>query len=250
MQGIKGLFQGHSLTLLRIFPYAAINFYTYDWLKKNLGTLIGRDRRDVPLYWRFPLGSISGSFSTFTKGLLAVITTYPMDVVRARLAFRIGQKQNFSPRAELASYFTSTNSITSIYRGFLPTAAGMCIYSGVSFFIFDSFELYARSQFDGQVPGWSKFLFGFIAGISAQTLSYPFDVLRRRMQIYHIAPHLQGNNYSVLKMAKGIYRNEGILAFWRGLSINFIKVAPATGLSFYCYNMLKNVFEKLHHHKT
>ena len=29
-EGIRGLFQGHSATLLRIFPYAAIKFLAYD----------------------------------------------------------------------------------------------------------------------------------------------------------------------------------------------------------------------------
>ena len=28
--GVRGLFQGHSATLLRIFPYAAIKFMAYD----------------------------------------------------------------------------------------------------------------------------------------------------------------------------------------------------------------------------
>jgi solute carrier family 25 protein 16 len=29
--GLRGLFQGHSATLLRIFPYAGVKFMTYDW---------------------------------------------------------------------------------------------------------------------------------------------------------------------------------------------------------------------------
>lgn len=29
--GVRGLFQGHSATLLRIFPYAGVKFMTYDW---------------------------------------------------------------------------------------------------------------------------------------------------------------------------------------------------------------------------
>lgn len=32
--GIRGLFQGHSATLLRIFPYAGIKFLFYDWIEK------------------------------------------------------------------------------------------------------------------------------------------------------------------------------------------------------------------------
>ena len=31
--GIRGLFQGHSATLLRIFPYAGVKFMVYDWLE-------------------------------------------------------------------------------------------------------------------------------------------------------------------------------------------------------------------------
>lgn len=30
VNGIAGLFQGHSATLLRVFPYAAIKFLAYD----------------------------------------------------------------------------------------------------------------------------------------------------------------------------------------------------------------------------
>lgn len=35
--GIRGLFQGHSATLLRIFPYAGVKFMVYDWLESVRG---------------------------------------------------------------------------------------------------------------------------------------------------------------------------------------------------------------------
>lgn len=31
--GLRGLFQGHSATLLRVFPYAGIKFLFYDWIE-------------------------------------------------------------------------------------------------------------------------------------------------------------------------------------------------------------------------
>lgn len=40
--GVRGLLQGHSATLLRIFPYAAIKFIAYDQIE-NVGT--GSSRR-------------------------------------------------------------------------------------------------------------------------------------------------------------------------------------------------------------
>lgn len=36
---MRGLFQGHSATLLRIFPYAGIKFMAYDWLERVSGDL-------------------------------------------------------------------------------------------------------------------------------------------------------------------------------------------------------------------
>lgn len=32
-QGVRGLYQGHSMTLLRIFPYAGIKYMAYDALE-------------------------------------------------------------------------------------------------------------------------------------------------------------------------------------------------------------------------
>lgn len=34
--GLRGLFQGHSMTLLRVFPYAGVKFVAYDWLEAIL----------------------------------------------------------------------------------------------------------------------------------------------------------------------------------------------------------------------
>jgi solute carrier family 25 (mitochondrial carrier protein), member 16 len=41
--GVRGLFQGHSATLLRIFPYAAIKFMAYDQVHdvRILSAIIG-----------------------------------------------------------------------------------------------------------------------------------------------------------------------------------------------------------------
>src|SRR5690242_16960129 len=34
--GVRGLFQGHSATLIRIFPYAAIKFMAYEQIKHRI----------------------------------------------------------------------------------------------------------------------------------------------------------------------------------------------------------------------
>lgn len=160
------------------------------------------------------------------------------------MAYRFGKDVRFTLRSEFRNFLSCSNGISAIYRGATPTALGMAIYSGTSFFIYETLGHHIQQS---TMESWErnvlKFASGFIAGVSAQVISYPLDVLRRRMQVYHIAPHLQKHEYSLYRMALSIYRMEGMGAFWRGLSVNFIKVAPATGISFYCYNAMKRYAE-------
>lgn len=56
-KGLLALFQGHSATLLRIFPYAGVKYMTYDLLHNALMPL-PRDETSVRL---FLAGSMSGA---------------------------------------------------------------------------------------------------------------------------------------------------------------------------------------------
>ena len=65
---------GHSATLLRIFPYAAIKFMSYEQLKN----LLMPTKQDESHAKRFLAGSLAGCIS--------VLFSYPLDMIRVRLA--------------------------------------------------------------------------------------------------------------------------------------------------------------------
>lgn len=54
--GIMGLFQGHSVTLARIFPYAAIKFVAYEQLK----IILMPTQQQVTSKRQFMAGSLAG----------------------------------------------------------------------------------------------------------------------------------------------------------------------------------------------
>jgi solute carrier family 25 protein 16 len=58
--GIYGLYQGHSVTLLRVFPYAAIKFVAYDQIRDHL---IPSKAEEI-WHRRIAAGSLAGSFMT------------------------------------------------------------------------------------------------------------------------------------------------------------------------------------------
>src|SRR6186713_1608023 len=55
-EGIRGLFRGHSATLLRIFPYAAIKFLAYEQIRARI---IPSRAQETPLR-RLVSGSLAG----------------------------------------------------------------------------------------------------------------------------------------------------------------------------------------------
>lgn len=56
--GVIGLFRGHSATLLRIFPYAAVKFVAYEQIRH----LLIRNPAQETSWRRFMSGSLAGTF--------------------------------------------------------------------------------------------------------------------------------------------------------------------------------------------
>ncbi|KAI9757163.1 MAG: ubiquitinyl hydrolase 1 [Chaenotheca gracillima] len=167
--GTKGLFRGHSATLLRIFPYAAIKFLAYEQIR---AIVITKKEQETPLR-RLLSGSLAGITSVFF--------TYPLEVIRVRLAFETkrdsrstlsticrqiyNEQPALAPSASSAAAtapplsstlahptpsnvsasataaaqkITPRSGLGNFYRGFSPTLWGMLPYAGMSFLTHDT----------------------------------------------------------------------------------------------------------------
>jgi solute carrier family 25 (mitochondrial carrier protein), member 16 len=138
--------------------------------------------------------------------------------------------------------------VANFYRGFLPTTAGMIPYAGVSFWAHDwvgdilrskSFAKYTlspvppRNERERRHPKLKHYweaLAGGIAGLLAQTASYPIEVVRRRMQVGGALGNHEFQRF--WPTVKKIYATSGFKGFYVGLSIGYFKVCPLTASSF------------------
>jgi solute carrier family 25 (mitochondrial carrier protein), member 16 len=250
--GVWGLYQGHTATLLRIFPYAAIKFVSYDQIRDRL---IPTQEHEV-WFRRIAAGSLAGTRFPLKLcsdiGLTSVCFTYPLELVRVRLAFETTDSRHISLRTicsriyherDLSTNSSSLSGLANFYRGFLPTIAGMIPYAGVSFWVHDwvgdilrsdAFAPYtlshvvARNEREIRHPKlknqWEA-VAGGIAGAMAQTASYPIEVTRRRMQVGGAIGN--GEMRGAWETVKSIYASGGVRGFYVGLSIGYIKVCPA-----------------------
>lgn len=285
--GFRGLYQGHSATLLRIFPYAAIKFVCYEQIRT---ILIPRDEYETAGR-RLLAGSLAG--------VTSVYFTYPLDLIRVRLAFETShhsihhgpgklfhtlkliynEKTNISystggykvesdalftrllHKSKLGDYFPWILSLSNFYRGFVPTILGMIPYAGVSFYSHDMLHDFFRSSwlapytvlnyqshsatrstssFDHRPPltTWAQLLAGGGAGMLAQASAYPFEVIRRRMQVGGVT-NKSGEFHGLAYTAKQIFKERGFKGFYVGLGIGFLKVIPMFACSFYVYERCK-----------
>ena len=258
-QGMMGLFQGHSATLLRIFPYATAKYMAYDFLHMTLMPT-PKDETSVRLF-------LAGSMS----GVLSVFLTYPLDLVRVRLAFDTKSKpqpgslyhivrkiyhegikvstDGTPPRDLLLNRFP----LLKFYRGFVATLMGMVPYAGTSFLVFGRtksfmYRLLLNQDAHGHplssepppVPvsrTTVDLASGALAGAISQTASYPFEVVRRRLQVGGILHPERLMRFS--ETAAWIYKTNGLSGFYIGLGIGYLKVVPMTAISFAVWSGMK-----------
>jgi solute carrier family 25 (mitochondrial carrier protein), member 16 len=196
------------------------------------------------------------------EGLTSVFFTYPLELVRVRLAFetkgttrvslrdicsRIYHERDLPIRSSsslsesaVAVHRPPLFRLTNFYRGFIPTIAGMIPYAGVSFWAHDfvgdilrsrPFAAYTlspvppRNEREIRRPKLKnqwEAVDGGIAGALAQTTSYPIEVVRRRMQVGGAIGNREMKGF--WQTVKTVYASAGLKGFYIGLSIGYIKV--------------------------
>ncbi|KAK6639641.1 hypothetical protein RUM43_007914 [Polyplax serrata] len=234
--GFLALWRGNSASMARVLPYAAIQFASHEQWKRVLGIDQSNSlSKDEFEYRRFIAGSLAGVTSQSL--------TYPLDLARARMAVT-----HDSEYATLKQVFRKTyreEGFKGFYRGYVPTFLGVIPYAGASFFAYESLKQWYSSQpgSTGKPSTIVLLSFGGISGFCGQSLSYPLDIVRRRMQTDVITKQ---NYDSIIGTLKSIYKNEGIKGgFFKGLSMNWIKGPIAVGISFATYDGVNDFLKRI-----
>ncbi|EIW83005.1 mitochondrial carrier [Coniophora puteana RWD-64-598 SS2] len=258
-EGFKGYMRGNGINCLRIVPYSAVQFTTYEQLKKwftGYGTL----ELDTPK--RLASGALAG--------ITSVCSTYPLDLVRSRLSIatasvmhqQASQVSASSSRPPLTAGIHTQSSIPpvlkseltmqamtlkvmreeggvrALYRGLVATAVGVAPYVGINFAAYEALRGVVTPP--GKNTVVRKLACGALAGSISQTLTYPFDVLRRKMQVTGMKSGGMAKYNGAFDALFSIVRTEGLKGLYRGLWPNLLKVAPSIATSFFTYELVKD----------
>nr|XP_044997911.1 mitochondrial coenzyme A transporter SLC25A42 isoform X3 [Jaculus jaculus] len=129
-EGFFSLWRGNSATMVRVVPYAAIQFSAHEEYKRILGHYYGFRGEALPPWPRLLAGALAGT--------TAASLTYPLDLVRARMA--VTPKEMYSNIFHVFIRISREEGLKTLYHGFMPTVLGVIPYAGLSFFTYETLK--------------------------------------------------------------------------------------------------------------
>ena len=243
-EGFWGYYKGNGAMMVRVFPYAAIQFMSYEQYKRLLRPYFKENSHSGRL--------LAGSLT----GVTAVTFTYPLDMVRARMAYQVTTRKYKRIWQTLVTIPREEGGLIALYRGYSSSILGMIPYAGVAFYSYETIKSFlieseylrrhtTKMSMDGSgtvvlnIP--ANLFTGGMAGAISQCISYPLDVCRRHMQLEGMrseTPHYR----NVFSMLHYIYTTSGITrGLYRGMTINFYRAVPQVAVSFSAYELMKQM---------
>ncbi|CAD6209960.1 unnamed protein product [Miscanthus lutarioriparius] len=210
-QGLKGFWKGNFVNILRTAPFKAVNFYAYDSYRKQLLKWSGNE--ETTNFERF----IAGAFA----GVTATIMCIPMDTIRTRMVAPGGE--TLGGVIGVARHMIQTEGFFSLKEKDINDEATKQEANAL-----DQLEL-------GTVR---TLLYGAIAGCCAEAATYPFEVVRRQLQM-----QVKANRLNAFATCLKIVDQGGVPALYAGLIPSLLQVLPSASISYFVYELTKIVLK-------
>jgi len=215
-QGFASFWRGNFTNVIRYFPTQAFNFAFKDSIKRLFPKYSPKTDFGMFFLVNMASGGLAGA------GSLAIV--YPLDYARTRLASDVGTgKREFSGLVDCLVK-TAAKGPGALYNGFGVSVIGIIPYRGVYFGVFDSMREKNPWRSDRGVMGvLSKFGIAQGTAILAGYASYPFDTVRRRLQMQSNKPREEWLYKGTADCFSKVLKNEGITSFFKGAGANALR---------------------------
>ncbi|XP_061566895.1 mitochondrial thiamine pyrophosphate carrier [Cololabis saira] len=239
-EGLSAFWKGHIPAQLLSICYGAVQFTTFEFLTEIVHKSTSYDSRSAGVH--FVCGGLAACSAT--------MFCQPLDTLRTRFAAQGEPKVYSNLRHAVSTMWRSEGPLT-FYRGLSPTLLAVFPYAGLQFFFYNIFKtLLVPPPKTGESGGVNlRSLFcGSGAGMISKTLTYPFDLFKKRLQVggfeearVHFG-HVR-NYRGLIDCMVQIGKEEGLRGFFKGLSPSLVKAALSTGFTFFWYEFFLNAIQ-------
>jgi len=217
-QGLKAFWRGNFTNVIRYFPTQAFNFAFKDTFKNLFPRYDPKKEFGMFFLANMASGGLAGA------GSLTIV--YPLDYARTRLASDVGSKQkSFNGLADcLIKTAKGPSGVMGLYNGFGVSVMGIIPYRGVYFGMYDSISgINPYRKEKGLIGLASKFAIAQTTAITAGYASYPFDTIRRRLQMQSEKPKAEWYYKGTVDCCAKIIKDEGMSALFKGAGANALR---------------------------
>ncbi|XP_053996787.1 mitochondrial folate transporter/carrier [Hylaeus anthracinus] len=237
-EGVRGLYKGVTPNVLGSGGAWGCYFFFYNTFK---GWIQGGNSR-------IPLGPSWHMFAAADAGILTLLITNPLWVVKTRLCLQykddanLPEKYRYKGTIDAIQKIYRTEGIQGLYRGFVPGMVGVS-HGAIQFMVYEELKNQYNSRLnlpiDTKLCTMRYIVFAAISKLIAAASTYPYQVVRARLQDHH-------HNYSgSIGCIRSIWRYEGWRGYYKGLSANLTRVTPATVITFLVYENVSHYLLQL-----
>lgn len=184
---------------------------------------------------------LAGLFAGFANSFVQ----NPIELIRIKLqAQGNGTENKYSGTIDCTRKVFKSDGIKGIYQGYCATLQreliGMPFYFGV-------YEILMQTQLKkygskSEIPLYFPCLFGAISGSCFWIVSFPFDVIKSRIQ----ADDMSNRKYkNIMSTVSIIYKNSGISGFFKGIVPCLVRAPLGNSLTFLTFEFVSNKLKKL-----
>lgn len=234
-QGLSAFWRGNLTNIIRYFPTQAFNFAFKDSIK----ALFPKANPKTEFWTFFAINMASGGLA----GAGSLCFVYPLDYARTRLASDVGTgKRDFNGLWDcLSKTARGPKGVLALYNGFGVSVMGIIPYRGVYFGLYDTAREKNPFKDDKGIKGiCSKFVIAQSVAIASGYASYPFDTVRRRLQMQSEKPPEEWLYKGTADCFGKIMKEEGMASFFKGAGANALRTV-GSALVLVMYDQMKTV---------
>jgi len=181
----------------------------------------------------------SGEFfsASVIAGLLTGACTNPIWVVKTRMLERgANHPDAYTGLWSGMKHVYRTRGLKGLWAGFTPSSLGVA-HGAVQFSIYEKMKHRRGAMIGGEhnLSNWEYIYMSGGSKLLAGAITYPYQPIRARMQTYDAKKNYNG----LFDVLRKTWKNEGFLAFYKGVIPNTVRVIPTTIVTFLVYENTK-----------
>ncbi|KAI8915566.1 mitochondrial carrier domain-containing protein [Gorgonomyces haynaldii] len=209
-EGLGGLYAGIDSAMFGIAVTQAVYYYFYELVKSKMG-----EEKNLTIAQNMASGAVAGAATS--------IITNPIWVLNTRMLVK-KEASTF----ETIRQIYKEEGIVGFFKGLMP-ALVLVINPVIQYTVFERLKIWLEKQ--RTLNAFDFFLLGAFSKLCATSITYPYIVVKSRMQLKDAKDESQRYK-SVMDGLTKIIKNEGVKGLYKGIESKLVQSVLSAAFTF------------------